>query len=109
MSRLKKIDLIVSLEDNWNGNGAVAFSDGLVKKLKSIVIMLDKQPEIFPTANNSIQLEYDKPDGSHMEIELFENGDSEVFEVDAYGNESLLNIDTNVETINKVVNDFYDS
>ena len=109
MFRLKKIDLIVSLKENWNANGAGVFSEPFIRNVKSIVMMLDNQPEIFPTANKSIQLEYDKPDGSHMEIELFENGDSEVFEVDAYGNESLLNIDTNVETINKVVNDFYDS
>lgn len=107
LANIKKINMIAELEDNWNGNGASSFSDRLLKKVKSIVIMLDNQPEIFPTANNSIQLEYDKPDGSHMEIEIFEDGDSEVFEVDVHGNESLLNIDTNVESINKVVNDFY--
>lgn len=68
---------------------------------------LEIQPEIFPTACESLQLEYDKADGSHLEIELNESENAEVFLVDASGHESIKNISASTEAINKVVNDFY--
>lgn len=104
---LKKIDAIALLEDNWNDNGAKAFCADLITKVKNIITFLDIQPEVFPTACNSLQLEYDKADGSHMEIELMEGKEAEVFRINENGCESIVNISADIESINKVVNDFY--
>lgn len=70
-------------------------------------MFLEIQPEVFPTACESLQLEYDKADGSHMEIELNESEKAEVFLVDNNECESVRSISASIEAINKVVNDFY--
>lgn len=107
LDNLKKLETIALLKDNWNGNGAKAFSNGLITKVRNIVTFLTIQPEVFPTACESLQLEYDKQDGSHMEIELTESEQAEIFFVDNAGQESFFNIRSNVEAINRVVSDFY--
>lgn len=107
LENLKKIETIAMLQDNWNENGAKAFSADLISKVRNIIAFLKIQPEIFPTACESLQLEYDKQDGSHMEIELTESENAEVFVVDNMGCESIINIQADIEAINKVVGDFY--
>ncbi|MCM1224927.1 MAG: hypothetical protein NC548_61805 [Lachnospiraceae bacterium] len=103
----KKLNLIAALQDNWNGNNAKAFNESLITKVKNIIIFLDIQPEIFPTPCDSLQLEYDKQDGSHLEIEISESENAEVFLIDNNGNECLSKITANTEEINKAVNNFY--
>lgn len=107
LENLKKIETIACLQDDWNANGAKAFSAGFITKVRNLIMFLQIQPEVFPTACESIQLEYDKKDGSHMEIELTEHEDAEVFVVDNKGCESIITISAGIEAINKVVSDFY--
>lgn len=107
LGNLKKLKEIAMLQDNWNANGAEAFSVGLISKVRNIIVFLEIQPEVFPTACGSLQLEYDKQDGSHMEIELTESENAEVFVIDNEGCESIINIKANIEGINKVVSGFY--
>ena len=107
LENLKKLEAIAHLEDNWNANGAKAFADSLIAKVRNLVMFLEIQPEVFPTACESLQLEYDKADGSHLEIELNESESAEVFLVDDSGCESVISISASIEAINKVVSDFY--
>ena len=107
LENLKKIETIALLQDDWNANGAKAFSASLITKVRNLIMFLNIQPEVFPTACESLQLEYDKADGSHMEIELTESEEAEVFVVDNKGCESIINISASIEAINKVVSDFY--
>lgn len=107
LENLKKLEAIAHLEDNWNANGAKAFADSLITKVRNLVMFLEIQPEVFPTACESLQLEYDKADGSHLEIELNESENAEVFLVDDSGCESVVSISASIEAINKVVSDFY--
>lgn len=107
LENIKKLEAIAQLEDNWNANGANAFADSLITKVRNLVMFLEIQPEVFPTACESLQLEYDKADGSHMEIELNESENAEVFLVDNNGCERVISISASIEAINKVVNDFY--
>lgn len=65
---------IASLPDNWNLNGAHAFSEQVVLLCQDIVRFLSHQPDIFPTAQGSIQMEWDNPRGDYLEIEIFESG-----------------------------------
>lgn len=107
LENLKKLETIASLKDNWNGNDAKAFQESLITKVRNIITFLDIQPEVFPTACESLQLEYDKLDGSHMEIELTESNEAEIFVVDSMKGESITNIQASVEEINKAVSAFY--
>ena len=59
--------------DNWNNYGAKKFSQELIFKCLQIINAgnLNYQPDIFPTARESIQLEYE-PDSEHyLEVEVF--------------------------------------
>jgi hypothetical protein len=107
LENLKKLEVIAHLEDNWNANGAKAFADGLIAKVRDLIMFLEIQPEVFPTACESLQLEYDKADGSHLEIEINESENAEVFLVDDNGRESVVSISASIEAINKVVRNFY--
>ena len=62
IENLKKLETIALLRDNWNLNGAKAFTDSLIKKGRDLILFLEIQPEIFPTACESLQLEYDRED-----------------------------------------------
>ncbi len=59
MHNIKKMDEISSFGDNWNGNGAPSFPKPLIKKVKGLLTALEIQPEVFPTALCTIQLEDD--------------------------------------------------
>lgn len=65
---------IKNLGDNWNGNGALAFSESLIDRCSNLVRILKSQPCIFPTAQESIQFEWETDNGEYIEVELFENG-----------------------------------
>ena len=100
-----KLDMIASLDDNWNNNGAKAFSSSLIMKTRNIISSLNIQPEIFPTACESIQLEYTKPDGSYLEIEISESEYVEIFIINSDGTNHTTNV-RSVNTINDVVKKF---
>ena len=70
----KKISEIRDLPDNWNENGALGFSDEILNMLCQILEKLSVQPQIFPTARDSIQLEFENNYGDYLEVELFEDG-----------------------------------
>lgn len=72
-NNLKKLKGISDLKDNWNDNNAKKFSPELISIVKNILENIVEQPEIFPTANNSIQMEYELIDNSYLEFEIFED------------------------------------
>lgn len=101
----KQIDDIASLPDNWDENGASSFPVQMISKVKDIVYHLSIQPYVFPTANHSIQLEYEKEDGDYLEFELFEDDTVELFR---YTPEKNAITDTiTIQDIDKAVNRFY--
>lgn len=67
---LDKLKKISEYKDNWNGYGAEPFDKDLIEECKTIIDNLFVYPMVFPTANNSIQLEY-KNDNTYFEIEIF--------------------------------------
>ena len=64
---------ISELGDDWNGYGAAPISREVIEEVKEIILSLGEQPEIFPTGDGSIQLEYHLPDESYLEFEVDEN------------------------------------
>lgn len=69
----QKLKQISEFEDNWNNEGAAKFSAEFLNTLEEILKSLKYVPDIFPTANESIQFEYEKTSGDYLEFEIFEN------------------------------------
>lgn len=103
----EKLKSIRSLKQNWNGNGADAIPVKLVDTVESLIDKLIIQPEVFPTALGTIQLEYDNARRDHMEIEITGSEEAEVFIVKFNGEELYENIAVNDEAINRRVGEFY--
>lgn len=103
-NRLKQIS---NLPNNWDGDNAKAFSTKLIEKVGYILIRLKVRPEVFPTACNTIQLEYEKDDGSYLEFEIAEDENVKVFMIDSEGNEKHSSVKANPEEINNIVRSFY--
>ncbi len=104
---LKKLDEISTLKDNWNGNGAVPIPPALIKKTRALVKALSFQPEIFPTALETIQLEFDNPKHDHMEIEIGLSDKAEVFIAPYDDTEYFETIRSTPASINEKVISFY--
>ena len=72
-SNKQKLDYFLNLPENWNNNDASKFKETLINKVRRIIDYLEFQPDIFPTAQNSIQLEYEKSNGDYLEFEIFDD------------------------------------
>ena len=103
--RLVRIDKIGELQDGWNGKDANSFSKELIGKAKGIIMKLIIQPDVFPTARDSIQFEYEKKNGDYLEFELFESGILKMFLYEHTGNSKTRYISEN--EMNEIVGDFY--
>ncbi|MBR3279121.1 MAG: hypothetical protein IKG01_09545 [Lachnospiraceae bacterium] len=104
---LNKLEEIGNLKDNWNGNGAAAIPPSLIKKARALIKNLTVQPEIFPTALQTIQLEFDNPRHDHMEIELALSENAEVFVAPYDDTEYFETIRSTPAAINERVSAFY--
>ena len=104
---LEKLDSIRSMKDNWNGNGAPAIPKTVTDRVEQLINGLSIQPEIFPTALGTIQLEYDNSRRDHMEIEIDGSDIAEVFVVRFNGEESYADIQVSIDSINSIAGDFY--
>ena len=64
---------------------------------------LANQPQVFPTANNSIQIEYDGENGSYLEFQISNKKAIEYFKVDKQGTECSGSIPYSSYIIEKLV------
>ena len=106
MKNLKKLDDFSKYPVNWNGYGAPTISCDLIAKMKGLALLLNYQPDIFPTARRSIQFEYEKEDGSYLEFELF-NDKLQMYSINSVGTESTSLLDFDAKAINEEINKFY--
>lgn len=102
-----KLDEIKSLKKNWNGNKAMPISGKIVNKTKALIINLDKQPQIFPTADDSIQIEYDGDNNSYLELQVTKENELSYFKVDKSGKEITGSIPCSSFALNALVGEFY--
>ena len=105
---LNKLDQIRAMKDNWNGNGAPAFPESLVDKVAHLINELVIQPELFPTALSTIQLEYDNSRKDHLEIELDGSESAEVFLQKKEAEEVHKTVPAVSYAINRLIEDFYE-
>lgn len=105
---LFKLDEIKSLKRNWNGNSARPIPKKVIEKAKTLLINLEKQPQIFPTANDSIQIEYDGDNNSYLELQVTKKNILSFYKVDKDGNESSGEIPVSSFSLNTLVEEFYE-
>ena len=70
-TKQKNINTILSFKkfaSNWNGNGAEPFSENIIQRAFDFINSpeLKFQPNVFPTARQSIQFEYEKSNGDYL-------------------------------------------
>lgn len=99
---------IEKLKDDWNDNGASAFSSKLIERCRGIVVQLASEPFICPTACGSIQFEYEKENGDYLEFEVYEDR-IECFMDTLSGGEEGFNLQgvSAVDKMKQMVVDFY--
>ena len=103
LNNIQKILKFKDLPLNWNGNDAEPFDKSFVKMVANIVSILELQPEVFPTARQSVQLEYEKENGDYLEFEIFEN--QIIMYQEKGGKEKEKTVNKN--ELNKIIRDFY--
>lgn len=70
---VKKVEKFKELESGWDGFKAKPLPLHLIDKALAIIPTLQYQPQVFPTARQSIQIEYEKVNGDYLEFELYTN------------------------------------
>lgn len=106
-SNIKKLGYIEQLPNGWNGNGAPTIPTDVIRKTLQLIESLPIQPEIFPTALESIQLEYDNSRHDHMEIDINSGNVAEIFIVSYTGEKTEESIISDSDTISERVLQFY--
>lgn len=107
---LDKLKQIASFEENWNGYGAEPLSKLVLARSEDVIRRVCIQPDLFPTADNSIQMEYEKSNGAYLEVQITDGEAYEVFfmsDKDSEGEEYLIN--AQAEYVNEEVKKFYAS
>jgi len=107
ITNLKRLSEIENLSDNWNDNGASKIPAGVVKYVRKLLMGIEFQPEIFPTACDAIQLEWENNRDEYLEMEILEDSVN-VFQIDSEGNEIQKTIGIDDGKIKEMVRDFYD-
>lgn len=82
---LNLLNKFEKLPHGWNDYGADPFPKEFLKWLKLIVAKLPVQPEIFPTAADSVQMEYSKEDGAYLEFEIYTDRSIKAYEENSAG------------------------
>ena len=75
---IEKLNQFAEFQPDWNGNGAQPLSSELLQRVKYILPLFANQPFLSPTANHSIQLEWDT-NQYYIEMELYEDGTGKIF------------------------------
>lgn len=106
-TNLSKLKEIKKLEKDWNGNKARPIPKKVIEKVKTLILNLEQQPQIFPTANESIQIEYDGENNSYLELQVTKGNELSYYKVDKSGKETTGSIPCSSFALNSFVEEFY--
>lgn len=98
-----RLDKIIELKENWNGYGAKIIPDILKETTLIILKQLLYSPELYPTARQSITLEYEFEDGSLLDLEIFQN----VYTLYFSCNEIKIEKFNSIDDLTKQANDIF--
>ncbi len=107
ITNLKRLSEIEKLPDNWNNNGAERIPTSIIKTVRKLLMSLTYQPEVFPTACDAVQLEWENKRDEYLEMEVLEDSVN-VFQIDSDGEERQWTISIDEKKIKETVEDFYD-
>ena len=110
IEKRKNLTLLSEMMDYQKPDDEDYVSEKVIDNTLGVVFHLIRQPEIFKTGRNSLNLQFELADRSYMELEVFENKvecmvvPKRVYEEAQFPEVSL----DNMEQINNIVRDFYD-
>ena len=104
---LKWLSEIEKLPDYWNNNGAEKIAKNIIKNVRKLLMRLEHQPEIFPTACDAIQLEWENENKEYLEMEILEDSIN-VFQIDSEGGEEQKTIAIDHSAVEQIVRGFYE-
>lgn len=104
---INRIQDFSKLLDNWDGYGADPIPSDVVENAKKVLKQLKYQPEVFPTAAETIQFEYDGPDNSYLEFQVGKDNVFNLFYVDTKGNKKHIN-NVGGNELNNIIESFYE-
>ena len=102
-----KLKAISELPDNWDWYEAAPLAHSLIMDANAFLPKFLKQPEIFPTADGTIQMEYEKDNGDYLEIQFADNSMCEVY-ISQNQSEKYFTINRTPKDINELVSKFYE-
>lgn len=103
---IKKIISFGEFMEGWNGYTAKPIPQKALENALLAIKALEKQPQVFPTACRSVQLECEKDNGEYLEFEIGESR-MRTFLIDSTGEEIEKESEFSVEIIAKAVEEFY--
>ena len=99
------LDSFLNLKPNWNCYSAVGFTEAHIDIVKSLIKTLPYQPEVFPTARESVLLEYEKGNGEFLSFEIRKNGGIDMFSIHNDG--ETIEVKTNKEDMIEKIDQFF--
>ena len=93
------------LPENWNYHGAKKIPENIIYKAIDLIDMFVVPPMVFPTARETIQLEFSLENGTYFEIEIFENNYQVLVEISEEDEEYMF---TKKEDLIGLFNKIYD-
>lgn len=109
LQNLDRLYDIKRLKEGWNGTGSKRINEIVVAMAENIVKGICKQPIIYPTGRDSIQMQYELEDKSYLEFEIFEKKivcmkvPQRIYSKTSFI--TMMGVD--IELINRIVRDFY--
>ena len=104
---MRKLTQIALLKNNRDGYGASPLPSNTIYNAQRLIRSLHIQPEIFLTANGSIQMEYENDNGDYLELQFTGRGLCEAFSCIG-GNEEYFSLPDNASSLNVLVEGFLD-
>lgn len=103
LNNIDKVNSFQHLNLGWNGYEADPIDKSIIDDVKSQLYLLSIQPDVFPTARNSVQLEFHHDNGNYLEFEIFRDKVVKLCET----NNKEIEQEIKLEEINKMVDEFY--
>ena len=63
-----RLSAMCDLSEGWDGNKAQPISRDIIEFVSGIVQHLDWQPELYPTVEGGVQLQYENEDKTYLEM-----------------------------------------
>ena len=109
LENMDRLSDISKMENDWDGYDSPQINSAVIENARTFIKKIYKQPLLFPTGRNSIQMQYELADNSYLEFEICAN---KVLCVKVpkrvYSNALFEKFDTlQMERINEIVKEFY--